>query len=63
MFCLQARLLGDPWERFHLDEYPTEKAHRYRYSALRKNWVVDDVVLKMEPQAFSHGAMRECYRL
>ncbi|KAG8225890.1 hypothetical protein J437_LFUL006821 [Ladona fulva] len=60
---LKARAMGDPWEKFHLDEYPTEKARRYRYSALRRRWITDDVVVKMEYQPFSHGAMRECYRL
>ncbi|XP_046400043.1 eukaryotic elongation factor 2 kinase-like [Ischnura elegans] len=60
---MKARSMGDPWEKFHLDEYPTEKARRYRYSALRRRWITDDVVVKMEYQPFSHGAMRECYRL
>lgn len=60
---LKARSMGDPWEKFHLDEYPTEKARRFRYSALRRRWITDEVVVKMEYQPFSHGAMRECYRL
>jgi elongation factor 2 kinase len=55
--------MGDPWEKFHLDLYPTEKAKRYRYNAVRKSWVTDDVVIKMQPEPFSHGAMRECFRL
>jgi elongation factor 2 kinase len=61
--CFQARAKGDPWEQFHLDTYPVENAKRYRYNALKKQWVEDLVVVKMEPAAFNRGAMRECYRM
>ncbi|XP_059487389.1 eukaryotic elongation factor 2 kinase-like [Neocloeon triangulifer] len=60
---MKARCKGDPWEKFHLDEYPTEKARRYRYNALRKTWVIDDCLVKMELEPFNHGAMRECFRM
>ncbi|CAG0922754.1 unnamed protein product, partial [Notodromas monacha] len=59
----KARALGDPWEKFHLNDYPVEKAKRYRYNALKKIWVEDDVVVKMEPNSFNRGAMRECFRM
>lgn len=60
---LKARALGDPWEKFHLDTYKTEKAKRHRYNAMRQTWVVDEVVVKMENHSFNHGAMRECFRM
>lgn len=60
---LKARNLGDPWKKFHLDTYKTEKAKRHRFNALRQRWVVDDVVIKMEDRPFSNGAMRECFRV
>ncbi|XP_068247919.1 eukaryotic elongation factor 2 kinase-like isoform X2 [Palaemon carinicauda] len=60
---MKARNLGDPWEKFHLDTYKTERAKRHRYNAKRQRWVVDEVAVKMEEQPFNHGAMRECYRL
>ncbi|KAK7083840.1 Eukaryotic elongation factor 2 kinase [Halocaridina rubra] len=60
---MKARNMGDPWEKFNLGSYKTEKAKRHRYNALRKCWVADEVMVKMEKQPFNHGAMRECYRL
>lgn len=60
---LKARTLSDPWGQFHLDKYQPETAVRYRYNTFTKEWLTDDVVVKMEPQPFSHGAMRECFRL
>lgn len=55
--------MGDPWEKFHLDEYRTESAKRHRFHALKKRWVVDEVLVKMEKQPFGRGAMRECFRM
>ncbi|KAK3882577.1 hypothetical protein Pcinc_013055 [Petrolisthes cinctipes] len=60
---LKIRSLGDPWEKFHLNTYKTEKARRHRYNALRQTWTADEVVVKMEPKPFNHGAMRECFRM
>lgn len=60
---LKVRSLADPWEKFHLDDYPTEVVFRYRYNTIHKTWVTDEVQVKMEPQPFNHGAMRECYRM
>ena len=42
------RTLQDPWEQFHLDQLPAERATRHRYNALKRQWVVDEVVVKME---------------
>ena len=44
----KARNMEDPWEEFHLDEYPTETCIRHRYNALKKAWVTDHVRVKME---------------
>ncbi|CAG0893568.1 unnamed protein product [Darwinula stevensoni] len=59
----KARALGDPWEKFQWKDYPTENAKRYRYNALKKEWIEDMCVVKMEPEPFNHGAMRECFRM
>lgn len=60
----KAKSLPDPWEKFHIDDScPTEVAIRHRYNALKKNWVQDEVRVKMESLPFDQGAMRECYRL
>ena len=60
---MKARSHVDPWEKFHLAECATEKAHRHRYNALKKEWVIDEVNVKMQAESFAHGAMRECYRI
>lgn len=60
---LKVRALGDPWEKFHLDTYKTEKARRHRYHALSQKWHVDEVLVKMEDQPFNNGAMRQCFRM
>lgn len=44
----KARHMDDPWEQFHLDDYPVEKCFRHRYNALRKAWLTDEVRVKME---------------
>ncbi|MPC14758.1 Eukaryotic elongation factor 2 kinase [Portunus trituberculatus] len=59
----KALALGDPWEKFHLNAYKTERARRHRYNAMRQTWTQDEVVIKMEKDSFNHGAMRECFRM
>ena len=45
----KAKSLPDPWEKFHIDDScPTEVAIRHRYNALKKNWLQDEVRVKME---------------
>ena len=45
----KAKSLPDPWEKFHIDDSClTEVAIRHRYNALKKNWVQDEVRIKME---------------
>ena len=38
-------------------------AWRYRYNAVHKTWLKDEIKIKMEDEPFAHGAMRECFRL
>jgi len=44
----KARHMDDPWEQFHLDDYPVESCFRHRYNALKKAWLTDEVRVKME---------------
>lgn len=53
----------DPWDEFNIHEYPVQRARRYRYSAIRKQWTEDIVDVRIHPDSFARGAMRECYRL
>ncbi|XP_076338080.1 eukaryotic elongation factor 2 kinase-like [Tachypleus tridentatus] len=55
--------MADPWKEFHLEKLEVEAATRYRYNALRKDWVVDEVTIKMAKEPFNRGAMRSCYRV
>ena len=57
----QVRTLSDPWAKFELESLPTEKAKRYRYSALKKKWVTDDVSVKMESEVCCfHSQLCSC---
>jgi elongation factor 2 kinase len=60
---MKARSHTDPWEKFHLEDCPIENAMRHRYNALKKEWVIDEVTVKMQAESFAHGAMRECFRI
>ncbi|EFX89875.1 hypothetical protein DAPPUDRAFT_299989 [Daphnia pulex] len=60
---MKARCHTDPWEKFHLEDCPIENANRHRYNALKKEWVIDQVTVKMQAESFAHGAMRECFRI
>lgn len=51
----KARHMDDPWEQFHLDDYPVEKCFRHRYNALRKAWLTDEVRVKMEKKVHVFG--------
>ena len=44
------RNLSDPWEKFQIEKLPTETALRHRYNALKKQWKVDEVTVKMEAE-------------
>ena len=60
---LQARTVEDPWEKFHLESFESEKAIRHRYNPLTEKWKQDEVIVKMEDEPFGNGAMRECFRM
>ncbi|XP_077979955.1 eukaryotic elongation factor 2 kinase-like isoform X2 [Glandiceps talaboti] len=53
----------DPWAEYHIDSLDTEVAMRHRYNAVSKQWVIDTVRVKIEPESFAAGAMRQCYRM
>ncbi|VDO62482.1 unnamed protein product [Haemonchus placei] len=53
----------DPWSHFFICEVPIMRAKRYRYSSIRKTWTEDIVEVRLNPEPFARGAMRECYRL
>ncbi|CAI5456392.1 unnamed protein product [Caenorhabditis angaria] len=53
----------DPWEQFNIQEYPIIRAKRHRYSAIRKQWTEDFVEVRIHPEPFARGAMRECFRM
>ena len=63
MSCIQRRGSVDPWECFHLEAMPVEKATRHIYNALSKSWTKDEVFIKIEEAPFDSGAMRVCYRM
>lgn len=61
--AMRAKDAKDPWEEYDIpSSCGTEKAYRYRYNALEKKWVKDEVEVKMQKEAFGRGAMRQCYR-
>uniref|UniRef100_A0A915Q240 Alpha-type protein kinase domain-containing protein n=1 Tax=Setaria digitata TaxID=48799 RepID=A0A915Q240_9BILA len=53
----------DPWIAFHFDKLPVRNCKRHHYSCIQQCWSVDDVRVKLHPEPFARGAMRECYRL
>lgn len=60
---LKAKMLHDPWIEFHIENYSAERVIRHRYNAIKKKWMQDECIVKMENQQFANGAMRACYRL
>ena len=55
--------MKDPWADFKIDSYPTEMVVRHRYNAIKKQWLKDSCLVKIEPTKFANGAMRACFRL
>ncbi|XP_070580625.1 LOW QUALITY PROTEIN: eukaryotic elongation factor 2 kinase-like [Ptychodera flava] len=62
-FKIRGGSYEDPWAKYNLDALETETAIRHRYNAVKKSWVCDDVLIKIEPESFAAGAMRQCYRM
>ncbi|RNA05755.1 eukaryotic elongation factor 2 kinase isoform X5 [Brachionus plicatilis] len=57
------KFMKDPWHEFHIQDYPIEKVTRHRYNPVKKEWRLDECVVRMEPKQFANGAMRSCFRL
>lgn len=57
------RITQDPWSHFFICDVPIMRAKRYRYSSIRKSWSEDIVEVRLNPEPFARGAMRECYRM
>ncbi|XP_003744969.1 eukaryotic elongation factor 2 kinase [Galendromus occidentalis] len=55
--------MEDPFGSFHLEKCETEKVLRMRYNPLKREWVKDEILVKMSREPFGRGAMRECYRV
>ncbi|VDM97157.1 unnamed protein product [Thelazia callipaeda] len=55
--------LNDPWAAFRFDKLPLKNCKRHRYSSIHQCWTTDNVKVKLHPEPFARGAMRECYRL
>ena len=59
----KVRMLNDPWAEFDIEVYPAEHAVRHRYNAIKKKWIQDECIVKIESAQFACGAMRGCFRL
>lgn len=46
----KAKRAEDPWAEYHIEKYDCEVCTRHRYSSLKKTWVKDEVLVKMEPK-------------
>jgi elongation factor 2 kinase len=53
----------DPWATRGVHRRPLERGRRYRYRSETGRWVADDVLVRMDPDPFAAGAMRECWAL
>lgn len=54
---------GDPWAKHHLETIPAERVVRHLFDPATQTWFEDETIVKMEKEAFAHGAMRFCYRM
>jgi hypothetical protein len=59
----KVKYIKDPWADFKLQLYPTQICVRHRYNAIKKEWVKDECMIKLEPKQFANGAMRACFRM
>ncbi len=51
---VKAKEAKDPWAKYKIPELcPTEKAIRYRYNALEKKWVRDEIEVKMQNEVLA----------
>ena len=54
---------GDPWAKFELEKIPAERIIRHLYHPETDTWTVDETIVKIEAEPFTHGAMRHCFRM
>jgi len=55
--------LPDPWKGFGLKHMPLERAQQSRWDPHTRSWRPFELLVRMEKQHFTRGAMRLCYRL
>ena len=49
--ALRAKDAKDPWAQFDIpSQFETERAFRYRYNALEKKWIKDEIEVKMQSE-------------
>ncbi|CAM9501794.1 unnamed protein product, partial [Ectocarpus fasciculatus] len=53
----------DPWEKHQIDKVPAERVRRHRYLPESGKWVVDESLVKIQPEPFDHGSMRIVFRM
>jgi elongation factor 2 kinase len=53
----------DVWAKYKIHKLPAERIIRHMYHPETHQWSTDETIVKMEPEPFTHGAMRFCYRL
>jgi elongation factor 2 kinase len=53
----------DPWKDLGMDKIPAERAVRWFYDRPSQSWSCDETIVKIQPDPFTKGAMRSCYRL
>mmetsp|Transcript_12989 Transcript_12989/g.30753 ORF Transcript_12989/g.30753 Transcript_12989/m.30753 type:complete len:750 (-) Transcript_12989:61-2310(-) len=53
----------DPWGKYEIEKIPAERVIRHLYQPLTKTWTMEETIVKMENEPFTHGAMRFCYRM
>jgi elongation factor 2 kinase len=54
---------GDPWAKHQIEKQPAERVIRHMYNPETQTWSVDETIVKIESDPFTHGAMRFCYRM
>ncbi|KAL6044462.1 Eukaryotic elongation factor 2 kinase [Balamuthia mandrillaris] len=53
----------DPFEDFDTTAVPTEAALRYGFDPRTQTWHTEPVLVKIEPEPFASGAVRNAYRM
>ena len=53
----------DVWAPYQIVDRPAQLVVRHSYDPATQTWRSEQTIVKMEPQPFTHGAMRHCFRL